>query len=471
MSISLPNNTNASVTTPHASPLPPTTAGWPLLGALPALWQQQADFLTAARQRYGDVYTLDLGLFKAIMLNNPAHVQHVLRDHARNYPKGSRFDQILREIFGNGLPFSEGDFWLRQRRLLQPQFHRQRLLGLTELMLAASEEGLGVWSTYGDRPVNLTAAFSALTVRIITRIMFGSEVAQTEIEQTAQAVSYLNKAVTTAMLTRSLPSWLPVPGARRFRQAVQTIDNTVYQVIARRQQQVATADAEAGLLAQDLIALLLDIVDDETGEHLSQQQVRDEAVTAFVAGYETTSNALTWTLHLLMQHPDKLAKVQAEIKSVLGQARPTFDSLTQLSYTRMVLQEAMRLRPPVWWIVRQVAADDVIDGYRIPAGSTVILPIYAVHHHPAFWEEPETFQPERFSPEQVKQRHPFAWAPFGAGQRLCIGRDLALMEGQLILALALQRYRFTPVASEQVKPQLASTLIAKGGVWAQISSR
>lgn len=450
---------------PHHS-LPPRIAGWPLINALPSLLQQQCDFLTNTRAQYGDIYTLDLGVFKAIMLNHPAHVQHVLRDQARNYVKGGRLYQILGEIFGNGLPFSEGDFWLRQRRLLQPQFHRQRLMGLTDLMLDASEAGLAVWERYGDRPVNLTDAFSALTVRIITRIMFGSEVAQHEIDHAAQAVTYLNHAIMPAMLTRSLPAWFPTPGARRFREAVQTLDDTVYGVIARRQQ-----STESDPLATDLIALLLDIVDDETGERMSQQQVRDEAVTMFVAGYETTSNALTWAMQLLMQHPDKLAKLQVEIDSVLGQARPTFASLSQLSYTRMVLLETLRLRPPAWWLSRTTVADDVIDGYHIPAGSTVILPIYATHHHPDFWAAPAAFEPERFSPEQAKERHPFAWVPFGAGQRLCIGRDLALMEGQLILALALQRYRFTPVAQKPIQPQLASTLVAKGGVWAQITPR
>jgi cytochrome P450 len=176
-------------------------------------------------------------------------------------------------------------------------------------------------------------------------------------------------------------------------------------------------------------------------------------------------------MHLLLQHPDKLAQFQAEIDSVVGQTRPTFATLTQLPYARMVLQEALRLRPPVWWLTRTTVADDVIDGYRIPAGSMVVLPIYAIHHHPDFWTEPEKFEPERFGPEQAKDRHAFAWAPFGAGQRLCIGRDLALLEGQLILALALQRYTFTPVKGKGVQPQLAATLVPKGGVWAHISQR
>lgn len=163
--------------------------------------------------------------------------------------------------------------------------------------------------------------------------------------------------------------------------------------------------------------------------------------------------------------------IELYIDTVLGDQRPTFALLTQLPYARMVLQEALRLRPPVWWIMRTCAEDDVIDGYRIPAGSMVVLPIYATHHHPNFWQEPEKFEPERFSPEHSQQQHPFAWAPFGAGQRLCIGRDLALLEGQLILALALQRFHFTPLADKPVQEQLATTLIPQDGVWAQISPR
>jgi cytochrome P450 len=465
MSISLPNVVpSAEQTEQH--PLPPALRGQSFLRALAGLLRQQPAFLNQARQAVGDIYTLDLGAFKTIMLNHPNHVQHVLRDHARNYGKGGALNQVLRQIFGNGLPFSEGDFWLRQRRLLQPQFHRQRLTGLTDTMVDASEEGLALWQKQDDKPVNLSAAFSALTVRIITRIMFGSAVAQAEIEEGARAVAYLNQAIMPAMLTRSLPDWLPVPGRKRFQQAVQTLDKVVYKVVARRQMPEA-----AGVVASDLVSLLSDIVDEETGEPMSQQQIRDEAVTMFVAGYETTSTTLTWALHLLLQHPDKLAKLQQEIDTVVGDQRPTFTLLTQLPYARMVIQEALRIRPPVWWIMRTSVAEDVIDGYRIPAGANVILPIYAIHHHPDFWQEPEKFEPERFSPERSQQQHPFAWAPFGAGQRLCIGRDLALLEGQLILALALQRFRFTPLANKPVHEQLATTLIPKDGVWVRISRK
>jgi cytochrome P450 len=204
---------------------------------------------------------------------------------------------------------------------------------------------------------------------------------------------------------------------------------------------------------------------------MTDQQMRDETMTIFLAGYETTSVALTWALPLLLHHPEYLQKVQNEIDTVLGGQPVTFSTVGQLSYTRMVLQEVLRLRPPASWLPRVAVEDDEIAGYRIPAGSMVVLPIYMYHHHPAFWEQPTVFDPERFSPERSAGRHAFAWMPFGAGPRLCIGRDFAMLEGQMILATVLQQFTLTALSKEMPLPQLAATLKPRGKVLVQCERR
>jgi cytochrome P450 len=451
---------------PKSAPLPPSTAGWPLIGALPALVSQQIDFLPAAQQRYGDIYMLDLGMTKAIVLNHPDHAQHVFRDHARNYEKGGKFWEIIRELLGNGLVVSEGAFWLRQRRMLQPQFHRQRLAALTALMSEAIAEALQSWPTAGKQPLELGKAFADMTMRIITRTMFGGGLEQSEIEQVSAALTYAVNYTMPAMITRSLPTWLFAARERRFQEAVAQIDAVVYKVIER-----SRAAIQAGDYADNLLSMMLTLVDEESGEGMTDQQMRDETMTIFLAGYETTSVALTWALPLLLHHPEYLQKVQNEIDTVLGGQPVTFSTVGQLSYTRMVLQEVLRLRPPASWLPRVAVEDDEIAGYRIPAGSMVVLPIYMYHHHPAFWEQPTVFDPERFSPERSAGRHAFAWMPFGAGPRLCIGRDFAMLEGQMILATVLQQFTLTALSKEMPLPQLAATLKPRGKVLVQCERR
>ncbi len=448
------------------APQPPMTAGWPLIGELPALVRQQIDFLLDAQQRYGDMYTLNIGTLKAIVLNHPDHAQHVFRDNARNYRKGGKFWEIIRELLGNGLVVSEGDYWLRQRRMLQPQFHRQRLAALTKLMSEAVTEALTQWPTTGTQTLDLGKAFADMTMRVITRTMFGGSLEAGEIAQVSDALTYAVNYTMPAMITRSLPQWLFAGRERRFRAAITQIDAVVYKVIERSRQAIAAGD-----YADNLISMMLTLVDEETGEGMTNQQIRDEAITIFLAGYETTSVALTWALPFILHDANCLQKLQAEIDTVLGGQPVTFANVSQLSYTRMVMQEVMRLRPPASWLPRTAVADDEIGGYKIPAGAMVVLPIYMYHHHPACWDEPTKFAPERFSPERSSGRHPFAWIPFGAGQRLCIGRDFAMLEGQMILATILQQFTLTPLAKELPQAQLAATLKPKGQVIVECRQR
>ncbi len=446
----------------------PQAGSWPFLGALPALLNRPFEFFEEARRRHGDIYRLRVGPLRPVVLNHPRHIQHVLRDHAANYRKGGALWDNLRRILGNGLVVSDGEFWLRQRRMMQPQFHRERLAGLTDLMVNAIDESLAGWAAHAGsgRPVDLLPALAHLTMRVTTDTLFGTGIPRGSRDEVGDAMAYLVNYIMVSVVTHGLPSWLPVPGKRRNAREIARVERIVDGIIG------ATRRGEGN---NHLLAMLLDVVDDQTGEGMSNKQLHDEVMTMFLAGYETTSTALGWAVHFLMGHPEVMQKLQAEVDGALGGRTPAFADLPQLSYTRMVLQEVMRLRPPGYWLPRIAVEDDVIDGFPIAAGTEIISLIYMVHRHPDFWPEPERFDPERFAGDHgargSRGRHPFAYIPFGVGQRLCIGRDFAMMEGTLALAMIVQRYRLAAVKGRLPQPGLSATLRPKGGVWAHLTAR
>lgn len=445
--------------------LPPRTQGLPVVGALPMFARRPFDFLLEARARYGDIYTLDLGVLRWVILNHPRHTEHVLIHNVRNYRKSGPLWDSVRTLLGNGLVVSEGDVWLRQRRMLQPQFHRQRLAALADAMVTATAECLEAWEKAANtaQPLDVAQAFSTITMRVIARALFGQALNDQEMRQVSEAMAYVLDYIMVGSATQALPKWLPMPGAQRYAQMQQEIDAVVYKIIAHERN--ATTPSES------MLAMLLQMVDEESGETMTDQQLHDEVLTFFLAGYETTSLALTWVLHFLTQHPDVMTKLQTEVDTVLQGRTPTFADLGALSYTRMVLQETMRIRPPSWWLPRTAVADDEIDGYAISAGTTVVSFTYGVHHNPTIWSDPERFDPERFRPERIAQQHKLAWAPFGAGQRQCIGRDFSIMEAQIILAMLVQRYTLTDKPRPLAQPQLSTTLRPKGGVTINVAKR
>ncbi|MEZ4380948.1 MAG: cytochrome P450 [Nannocystaceae bacterium] len=438
----------------HAAP---RAGGFPLVGLL----RERLDYLERLRARHGDIYALDLP-GRPIVLCHPAHGQRVLRDHAANYRKGGGFWQVLRELLGDGIVVSEGERWLRQRRLMQPQFHRRRIVGMAEAVIQAIDGELARWPAPTQR-LDVCARMSALTMQVITRTMFGDHVDQGEIDTIARELPIVLGFTTVGVLTHGLPSWAPVPGRRRFRAAKAAIRELVAGLIARRR--------ASGLADDTLLALLAEAVDADTGERMSDTQLLDEAVGIFVAGYETTALGLAWAIHALLQNPSVMARLEAEVDAALGDRPLTYADLARMPYTRQVLLESLRLYPPASWLPRVAVADDVIDGVRIPAGATVILPIYTWHRHPDMWADPERFDPSRFEPERASRRHSFAYAPFGGGQRLCIGKELALLEGQAALAAIFRRFRLAPVDDRVVRAIPSATLTPQGGVWARLRGR
>lgn len=456
--------TPAILSTAPALKNPPKTRGLPLIGSIPAVLKEQADFLAYARAEYGDVYTLNLGMMSVVMTNRPEHAQYILRDNAKNYAKGGAMWDAVRPLVGNGLVLSEGDFWLRQRRMMQPFFHRQQLGKMAELMVSAIEDGMKDWDSAAasGEPFNIASAFSGVTMKVIMKTTFGGDIDEAEIENMSREMTYALDFVLPNMITSKIPGWVPVPGRKRNQEALEKIDAFIYRIIEkRRQNQVVSGD---------LLSMLVQMVDDETNTEMSNQQIRDEAVTLFVAGYETTALTLAWCVHFLTQQPEIAERLYTEVDQALGIEPPTFETLMRLPYTRMILQEAMRLNPPAFWIPRTAVEDDDIDGYKINAGDMVAVVIYGIHHNPDVWENPEKFDPERFSPENSERRNQFAWLPFGAGQRLCLGRDFAMMEGALALAMLTQRYHLK--ATDHVaKAALSATLRTKDGVWVGLEKR
>ncbi|MEZ4451390.1 MAG: cytochrome P450 [Nannocystaceae bacterium] len=449
----------------HSSSVPPPVVAaaprareLPLLGAFPGLLRHRLDRLEALRRRHGEIYALDLP-GAPIVLCHPSHAQHVFRDNVANYRKGGNFWAILRELLGDGIIVSEGERWLRQRRLMQPQFHRQRIAEMMETIVGAVAESLESWPREDPR-LNITARMSEITMQVITRTMFGDHITQREVGQIAEWLTIIQRYTMIGVLAHGLPGWIPIPGRRRFLAARTAIRDLVAQLIAR--QRVDGADASS------LVALLSAVVDAETGEPMSDLQILDEAVGIFLAGYETTALALSWGVYLLMRHPAAMARLKAEVRDNLGDRRLTLADLPRLPYSRQILMESMRLYPPASWLPRVAAEDDVIDGVRIPAGATVLLPIYVYHRHPELWSDPEAFNPDRFGAAESEGRHGFAFIPFGAGQRLCIGKELALLEGQSALVMMAQRFQFERLDDRPVRPLPTSNLTPQGGVWARV---
>src|SRR5689334_1652138 len=356
---------------------PPVAQGFPIIGAIPALVREQLAYLERAHAEYGDIYKLNLGATSMVMLNHPDYAQHVLVDHARNYSKGGPIWDSVRSLVGNGLVTSEGDFWLRQRRMMQPHFHRQRLSVITEVMTSAIEESLQSWVKFTQEPgaVDVSQEFAHITMSIIMRTMFGADISEQEFTAIRDRLAFIIDYLLPQALTNSVPSWVPIPKRAQYREALKVIDAFIYGLIERRRHNLST----------DLISMLIEAVDEESGDQMTNQHLRDEVLTIFAAGYETTALTLSWVMHFITQQPEIITRLQQEVDSVLGARTPTFADLMSLPYCRQVLQESMRLYPPAYFLPRTALEEDEIGGYRIRAGQMLAVTMYTIHRHPDFW--------------------------------------------------------------------------------------
>ncbi len=380
----------------------------------------------------------------------------------RNFGKDTFAYRAARVALGNGLLTSEGDFWRRQRRLAAPAFHQKRIEALGDMMTSATIDMLQTWDGYAARKqvFDIAAEMSALTLRIVGQTLFRIDLTNETGEISLAVTAALERMTRDLMKPLALPLRVPTPGNLRFRKVLQTLDRVVFDIIAERRR--APGDR------RDLLSMFMLAEDEDTGERMTDKQLRDEVLTMLMAGHETSANVLTWTWYLLSQHPDVEAKLAAELREVLDGRMPAMHDLSRLTYAEMVLQESMRIYPAIYSFHRNAIREDEIRGYAIAPGQVLSISPYVVHRHPEFWPDAEQFDSERFTPDRVAERHRFAYIPFAAGPRLCIGNRFALAEMQLILATVAQRYRLRPVAGQKVIPQAQVTLRPKYGIRATL---
>ena len=387
----------------------------------------------------------------------PDAVERVLQGNWTNYPKGF-FYKRLSVFTGQGLFTSEGDLWLKQRRLAQPAFHRARVADLAPLMSQTVAEMCERWArepTNGE-PFDVADEMMRLALQIAGRALFGADLQGARADEFHHLMNAAMLHVEHRFNPLSLPERVPTRRNRRFAAVKAKLDSWIIGLARQRR-----AGGEKGA---DLLQLLVDARDEETGEPMSDRQLADEVVTLLVAGHETSADALAWGFSLLANNPDKRAQLESEAATLNGNL-PTFADLPNLPYARMVFEESLRLYPPIWALARQAKDADCIGGYTIKAGGDVVVPPFLTHRHPEVWPDPERFEPQRFAPDEVKKRPKFSYYPFGGGPRLCIGQSFALMEGQIALTVIASRFRLELAQGEKLEMYPSLALRPRGGLW------
>lgn len=440
--------------------LPPSPPGRFLTGHLSEFQSDRLAFMTRCVRECGDVTAVRLGTRRIFLVNHPHAIEEVLLTKSRQFIKhfALRLNPL---VLGKGLLTSEGDFWLRQRRLIQPAFMRGRVAAYGPAMVAAAERILAEWTPGETRDV--ADEMMRITLDIAAQTLFGGDV-----HDAARKVRDALQFMQESFLWRfnrlvPVPIWLPTPHNLRARRTVRRLDEIIYGFIRQRRQ--------SGQEHGDLLSILLHARDEDDGQGMTDQQVRDEAMTLFLAGHETTALALGWTWYLLATHPEAEERLCAELREVLGSRTPTVDDLPRLRYTEAVVTESMRILPPVYAIGREALDDCEIGGFRVPRKTTILMSQWVVQRDPRWFAEPEKFQPERWLDDLSHRLPKYAYFPFGGGPRLCVGNIFAMMESVLVLATIAQRFRFTVVPGHPVVPWATFTLRPLHGIPAVITPR
>ena len=436
------------------APRPPEHGAWRNL-----LWfsRDKLGFLLDMA-RHGPVVRLSLGPQPMYLVCDPAGVKHVMVDNNHNYDKQTVGYDELRLHLGNGLLTSEGDFWRRQRRIAQPAFHRGRIDEFAEIMARRTHTMLHHWEGHvlSGQPFDVAREMTKLTLVIAAEALLGSDPGE-DADAVGEAVDVLIDVMNRRMMAiLRIPYWVPTIDHLRARRAMRFIDELVAEIIRRRR----SSTLDPG----DLLSMLMHTEDADTGERMTDAQLRDEVVTMLLAGHETTANALSWALYLLGQHPQITARIRDEFTRVVGDGVPDARQTRALEYTERVVKETLRLYPSAWMIDRRPIEDDVIDGVRVRAGSLVAVSPWITHHDPRLWDDPMTFDPDRFLPEREKERPRYAYFPFGGGPRMCIGQPFSMMESVLILGSIAHRYDVSLVAGHPVEADPVVTLRLKHGL-------
>jgi cytochrome P450 len=445
-----------SANPPATAPPGPASSG--VAGFFREYNRDPLTYLTNLSQTYGDVVSLTSFNYRVYYFSHPDAIEQALTTQARKLYKG-RILKANSRLFGNGLLTSEGDFWLRQRRLAQPAFHRGRITSYADTMVRFTERLLESWHDGEERDIH--AEMMRVTLQIVAKTLFDADVDREaqQVGKALEAIMHLNSNFRRLVLT---PSWLPTAQNVRAALATRRLDQIIFRIIARRR----AVPRDTG----DLLSMLL-AAQDENGSRMTDKQLRDECMTIFLAGHETTAIALSWTWWLLAQHPEVEAKLHAELDSVLGGRSPKLEDLPRLPYNEKVITESLRLYPPAWAMARLAVEDVELAGYVVPKGCGVSFAQWVVHRDPRWFDAPLEFRPERWTAEMQKRLPRYAYFPFGGGPRQCIGNNFALMEAQLLLATIAQKFRFSLVPGHPVIPQPSITLRPRHGIRAVLHRR
>jgi len=420
--------------------------------------QNPLDYFTAMAQEYGDVSGMRIGKFRSLFINHPDLIEDVLVNNSLKYHKG-RILQANKYLFGEGLLTSEGDFWLRQRRLAQPAFHRARVSAYAATMAEYTEQVIATWRNGEERDIH--EEMMQLALRIVGKTLFDADVTR-DAKEVGETLDILLHIAANFGRTILVPLWVPTPRNIRAKLGIKRLEKVIYRIIADRR--------ASGRDTGDLLSILLQAQDEE-GTHMNDRQLRDETITLFLAGHETTANTLSWTWWLLAQNPAVEKKFHEELDGVLGGRAPTVDDLPKLTYLSHVLTESLRLYPTAWGMARLAAEEHEIAGYPVRPGYGVAFAQWVIHRDARWFDAALEFRPQRWESGLAKQLPRFAYFPFGGGPRQCIGNTFALMEASVVLATVGQRFRFALAPDHKVTPLASITLRPKNGIQVRLEAR
>ena len=414
--------------------------------------------MSSAARDHGDAVRLAIGPKKLYFFNHPDTAKHVLADNSGNYHKGIGLVQAKRAL-GDGLLTSEGDLWRTQRRIIQPAFQSKRIAAQAGIVVdEATRLVARLRSGVGGAPVDVTEAMTGLTLGVLGRTLLDADL--DSFDSIGHAFEAVQDQAMFEMVSLSMvPTWVPLKKQVHFRRARRELQRIVAALVAARDARPGGAD-----VGEDVLSRLILSTRQEADPAVGAQRMRDELVTLLLAGHETTASTLSWTLDLVGKHPEVAKRLHAEAVEVLGDRPPEYEDLRRLPYTTMVVQEAMRLYPPVWILPRLAQQDDEVGGYHVPAGSDVLICPYTLHRHPAFWDRPDRFDPDRFDPGVTADRPRYAYIPFGAGPRFCVGNSLGMMEAVFVTAMIARELRLSPVPGRPAVPEPMLSLRVRGGL-------
>jgi cytochrome P450 len=441
--------------------LPPGPKGYPVFGSVFEPKGDTITYLTKCTREYGDIVFFRFLGVPACFVNGPEHIESVLVAQNNNFVKSKDY-RAMRRVLGNGLLLSEGEFWRRQRKLIQPAFHQGRITAYAEIMIAHTERMLASWSD--GQSLDMHEAMMRLTLGIVAKTLFDADISHEAEDVDAALTVLMGKFLRQAGMALLLPTWVPLPTSQLLKRAVGRLDNVIYSIIEQRR--------ASGQMSGDLLSVFLQAHDDE-GVGMTDRQLHDEIMTLFLAGHETTANVLSWTWYLLGQNPRVEEKLTQELSRVLAGRVPTPADLPRLTYTDTVLREAMRLYPPVWVIGRRALAPFRLGEYELPADTNVLISQLIMHKDARYFPDPQRFDPDRWSASnpQSASLPRFAYFPFGGGPRVCIGAGFAMMEAVLLLATIAQQFRIEVSPELKVKVQPTVTLRPKHGIPVRLKLR